>query len=233
MVYTPKGHRWDDSWKASDYISNEEVYISSVGYFNVVISMTILVLVLTTWWLFRRWIKPRNFTSTSPLFSSVQSTVDYQVRSEVKEAKPIVTIYIDALFDKDKKVVDLERANCRQLLEQDLPEGFLDLCKNCKAIFLSKVDSDEEEALVLRFLKTKLPEAFWQQVELPLYRILFSSSTEGRVSMVRQINPTIHLDTEQSVVTALTGRISNLVYVKPATLQTTFQDCASVIKSFV
>lgn len=122
-------------------------------------------------------------------------------------------------------------ATCKTNSDGGFPLGLLDICTYSKAVFISKVDSDEEETLVRQFIKNKLlTTGTWNNVDLPDHRVLFSSSHEGRVSMVRQLEPTIHIETVESVAEALKGKIPNLVYLGSGNDQTTLEECASVVK---
>lgn len=91
-------------------------------------------------------------------------------------------------------------------------EAFLRLCGSSELFTIAQADSDAREAEVRAVLESI--GAFG--AGLKPHRVMFSSSLEGRASMVRQLQPALHLDAAKSVTDALEGKVTQVRLVGSA-----------------
>nr|AND95756.1 Peroxisome biogenesis protein 22 [Prorocentrum minimum] len=82
----------------------------------------------------------------------------------------------------------------------------LELCQSTELFTIATAESDEREAEVLAALEAM--GAFG--AGLRRHRAMFSSTAEGRGSMVRQLQPALHLEGHSEVVGALKGKTPNV-----------------------
>eukprot|EP00439_Symbiodinium_sp_Y106_P054811 s5239_g7.t1 len=81
--------------------------------------------------------------------------------------------------------------------------NFLELCQSCEVFPIALADSDAKEEEVSQSL-----EAFGAfATGLRRHRLMFSSTCEGRASMVRQLQPELHLEAAPEVAEALLGKV--------------------------
>lgn len=92
-------------------------------------------------------------------------------------------------------------------------EPFRELCYAAELYVFIQVRSDEEESLVNEAL---FDMGVVGPNMLKPHRILYSSTVKGRASMVRQLMPVTHVDCEDDVVQALTGKVPNIVKLRGA-----------------
>ncbi|CAK9006103.1 unnamed protein product [Durusdinium trenchii] len=89
--------------------------------------------------------------------------------------------------------------------------AFLALCRGCE-VFTFAAEATEEETLEL------LSSAGAFDAGLQRHRVMFSSTLAGRGSMVRQLQPLLHLETSQEVVETLQGKVPEVRLVTPREL---------------
>lgn len=230
-------HRWDEQWILSDNSFNQKALISPTQW----LIMSALLLFISTFYFYIKKLR-RNFTASIERVSEPRQhevvnnepidSSDISVHSSVENrVKPIVSIAIDHFFHPEKTVYELEKDSSFELKQDDLPVGFLNICKESKVVLISKVESDEEERIVRNFVQKNLVEPYKEFLHLPSHRMLFSSTLEGRVSMIRHLKPTLHIDTVKSVVDALIGKVPNCILYEVGKDTTTLQNCAEVMKS--
>ncbi|KAF4747602.1 hypothetical protein FOZ63_011220 [Perkinsus olseni] len=90
----------------------------------------------------------------------------------------------------------------------------------CDLVVEMVASSDEEE--------NSGRQEISQKVGIPAHRVLFSSTTSGRASMIRQLNPAWHLDTDEGVLKYLIGLVPHL-----ATISATAAKAASGDGDFI
>ncbi|EPT27633.1 putative transmembrane protein [Toxoplasma gondii TgCatPRC2] len=101
-------------------------------------------------------------------------------------------------------------------------DPFLSLCSWSKLFVFVQVNTDEEEQQVLDELE-KL-QAF--ERGLQRHRVMFSSTRNGRASMVRQLQPLTHIDADDFIAVTLEGKVPNVVY-----LQEPLKECVAVLQA--
>mmetsp|Transcript_41072 Transcript_41072/g.108502 ORF Transcript_41072/g.108502 Transcript_41072/m.108502 type:complete len:193 (-) Transcript_41072:65-643(-) len=116
-------------------------------------------------------------------------------RGSGKRRRPCVSLCLDGTLLDSSGVAVAEAVG-----------PFLELCAAAElfVVGLATTDAREEE------VKTALESVGAFNAGLQRHRVMFSSTLEGRGSMVRQLQPALHLETEQSVASALTGKISEV-----------------------
>ncbi|KAF8822579.1 hypothetical protein IE077_003427 [Cardiosporidium cionae] len=162
--------------------------------------------------------------------SSNGTSNDGERVSKTKKArrKPVISLTLNEIllkFGPKKEITLVDESST----------AFLRLCSLTELYVFTEVTSCEEEAIVLSILKGL--NAF--ESGLKPHRLMFSSTSEGRVSMVRQLQPLLHIDCNYSVTKALSGKVQQVVLVKlereTSVLQlhqngfNSLQECADVI----
>ena len=120
-------------------------------------------------------------------FFSVESVTAQDTQSKTVK-KPLITFAIDEKSIQSEDVASLKIAISKLLNTYQLI-----------LIFDVKNDEDEQE------IKDRI--SCLVSADLPLHRILFSEKEEGRISIVRQLNPILHLDSSALVAQALDGKV--------------------------
>ncbi|CAE7373484.1 PEX22, partial [Symbiodinium sp. KB8] len=88
--------------------------------------------------------------------------------------------------------------------------NFLELCQSCEVFPIALAGSDAKEEEVSESL-----EAFGAfAAGLRRHRLMFSSTCEGRASMVRQLQPDLHLEAAPEVAEALLGKVPEVRLVE-------------------
>ncbi|CAJ1355824.1 unnamed protein product, partial [Effrenium voratum] len=120
------------------------------------------------------------------------------LRSESKrDAKPssrqkrVVSLCLDGLL--------LSPTGCAESVRAK----FLSLCAGCEVYAFALAESDEAE----KEKAQALAELGAFDAGLKRHRLMFSSSCSGRGSMVRQLQPQLHLETEPAVAEQLQGKV--------------------------
>eukprot|EP00922_Rhytidocystis_sp_ex-Travisia-forbesii_P026741 GHVS01039146.1.p1 GENE.GHVS01039146.1~~GHVS01039146.1.p1 ORF type:complete len:298 (-),score=43.82 GHVS01039146.1:184-1077(-) len=186
---------------------------------------TCVVAVVTLYFLFT-WYRRRGPSGDSQGSSSTHENV-LEGRSEGRGSsrRPTVSIGLNALvleFDHSKHGACLIRFNESSL------EAFRELCCIAELYVFVQVMSDEEEKLVHNVLTES---GVVSGDMLQPHRIMYSSSIEGRASMVRQLQPTTHIDCEDTVIASLAGKVPNVVRLcRPADCQS---ESEQTLASFV
>lgn len=88
-------------------------------------------------------------------------------------------------------------------LIHDAVAPFLELCATTEVFVMALANDDSSEAAVRSALESV--GAF--DAGLRPHRVMFSSTNEGRVSMVRQLQPAMHFEALDSVADALAGKV--------------------------
>lgn len=83
---------------------------------------------------------------------------------------------------------------------------FLDLCATSEVFAVALAETDAHEDEVHQVLESI--GAF--NAGLRKHRVMFSSTPEGRASMVRQLQPAVHLEATKSVAEALEGKVQQV-----------------------
>ncbi|PHJ19238.1 transmembrane protein [Cystoisospora suis] len=100
--------------------------------------------------------------------------------------------------------------------------SFLSLCSWSKLYVFVQVKDDEEEHQVMHLLERI--KAF--DHGLQRYRVMFSSTREGRASMVRQLQPLTHIDADGFIAITLDGKVPNVVCLREP-----LKDCVDVLQA--
>ena len=92
-----------------------------------------------------------------------------------------------------------------------------------------QINEDEAQTIVTKFKGNKLVliatanddsdaesirQVFSESILLsivPQHRLILSEKEEGRISIVRQLQPSVHYDTSQAVISGLTGKVRQVV----------------------
>jgi len=119
--------------------------------------------------------------------------------------------------------LDSSPGRCVFALLTESIDSFLTLCKVSHLCTVTTVQDDADENDVL--LKLQQMGAF--AAGLARHRVLFCSTTAGRASMVRQMQPTLHIESESEVVDVLTSRVPNVSLV--TTLPEDFKKCVALV----
>ena len=77
-----------------------------------------------------------------------------------------------------------------------------------KLILLATANDDEEAD---RITKAFTASCFAETV--PRHRLILTEKEEGRISIIRQLQPSVHYDTSQPVISGLTGKVRQAVYM--------------------
>lgn len=99
-------------------------------------------------------------------------------------------------------------------LKQGVAPLLQQLCSSVGVVVLAQVDSDIGEATVRGALEAAdlIGNA---QNQLRPHRLLFCSTPTGKMSIVRQLNPELHIDSSQQTVFDLQRFVRRLVHVTP------------------
>jgi len=105
---------------------------------------------------------------------------------------------------------------------------FLTLCEICEFFVFFQVDSEHGESQ-LNFLLKGIG-AF--EKGLKEHRVMVSSTTTGKSSMIRQLQAMTHIENDPEVASALKGKIPNIVLLSGSSDSgyTSLQECVDVIK---
>jgi len=106
---------------------------------------------------------------------------------------------------------------------------FLTLCEICELFVFFQVDFEEHGESQLRFL---LKEIGSFEKGLKEHRVMVSSTTTGKSSMIRQLQAMTHIENDPEVASALKGKIPNIVLLSGSSDSgyTSLQECVDVIK---
>eukprot|EP00928_Gymnodinium_smaydae_P035629 TRINITY_DN25044_c0_g1_i1.p1 TRINITY_DN25044_c0_g1~~TRINITY_DN25044_c0_g1_i1.p1 ORF type:complete len:237 (+),score=40.39 TRINITY_DN25044_c0_g1_i1:79-711(+) len=83
---------------------------------------------------------------------------------------------------------------------------FLELCASCEVFAVALATEDARESAVTETLEAL--GAF--DAGFRRHRLMFSSTVEGRASMVRHLQPSLHLEADDSVRASLEGKVPEL-----------------------
>ncbi|CBZ50848.1 conserved hypothetical protein [Neospora caninum Liverpool] len=108
------------------------------------------------------------------------------------------------------------------VMEEAAIAPFLSLCSWSKLFVFAQVNSDEEEQQVLDELEGI--QAFDRGLQR--HRVMFSSTRNGRASMVRQLQPLTHIDADDFIAVTLEGKVPNVVF-----LQEPLKECVDVLQA--
>ncbi|ORM40136.1 Peroxisome biogenesis protein 22 [Babesia sp. Xinjiang] len=128
---------------------------------------------------------------------NARTTVSDEGENNSDDGTPSVSIFVnDLIFQKglDKPVVD----NVLPLAE---------LANKCNLYLFVQVTDESDIAVVLQGLEKA--ESFTG--ELKKHRVLFSGTSAGRASMVRQLQPQLHLETDPTVFQTVSGKVPNVL----------------------
>ncbi|CDI80775.1 hypothetical protein, conserved [Eimeria acervulina] len=81
--------------------------------------------------------------------------------------------------------------------------SFLNRKKNVVSLNLRGVDSDAEEKLVLNLLE----ECGAFSAGLAKHRVMFCSTQNGAVAMIRQLQPHVHIEDDAFIAEQLNGKV--------------------------
>ncbi|KAK1444778.1 hypothetical protein BgAZ_106840 [Babesia gibsoni] len=124
----------------------------------------------------------------------------YDEESESTKRKTSISIFAnDLIFCKG--TLDLQVDNARVLA---------DLASKCSLYLFIQVENEDDVEVILQELEQC--DAF--KGELKKHRVLFSHTSSGRASMVRQLQPMVHVESNVTVANAIDGRIANLAKFK-------------------
>ncbi|KAK1932821.1 hypothetical protein X943_000956 [Babesia divergens] len=119
---------------------------------------------------------------------------------ERKDTRASVSIFInDLLFSHG--TLKIIQGNIGPLVE---------IAAKCNLYLFVQVDDENNIATILDGLEQC--DAF--KAGLKKHRVLFSSTSTGRASMVRQLQPTLHMESNQDVVNAIHDKVANLLMFK-------------------
>ncbi|CAE8591537.1 unnamed protein product [Polarella glacialis] len=124
--------------------------------------------------------------------------------------RPTVSVSLDTLLALPVDVAD------------SMIASFLELCSGCEVFAFALADSDEGEADAARALEAM--GAF--SSGLLLHRLMFASTLAGRASMVRQLQPDVHLESAPLVAEELKGKVRNVRLLGSSDFPT-FREAAS------
>ncbi|PFH36776.1 hypothetical protein BESB_049680 [Besnoitia besnoiti] len=99
---------------------------------------------------------------------------------------------------------------------------FLALCSWSKLFVFTQVRNDEDEHQV--FDELQRIRAFHHG--LHRHRVMFSSTRNGRASMVRQLQPLTHIDADGFIAATLDGKVPNVVHLREP-----LKDCVDVLQA--
>ncbi|KAL8432676.1 hypothetical protein Efla_001071 [Eimeria flavescens] len=91
-------------------------------------------------------------------------------------------------------------------LKQSEVEPFLRLCRLSSLFTITQVTGDQEEATLL----SRLKECGAYEAGLQRHRVMFCDSLPGAVSMVRQLQPLIHVEEDSWVTEQLNSKIASV-----------------------
>eukprot|EP00933_Yihiella_yeosuensis_P008815 TRINITY_DN11447_c5_g1_i1.p1 TRINITY_DN11447_c5_g1~~TRINITY_DN11447_c5_g1_i1.p1 ORF type:complete len:214 (+),score=28.48 TRINITY_DN11447_c5_g1_i1:72-644(+) len=83
---------------------------------------------------------------------------------------------------------------------------FLELCKSCEVFPIALVENDKAESEVIANLESMGAFA----AGLRRHRLMFCSTAAGRGSMVRQLQPDLHLEATPTVAETLSGKVKEV-----------------------
>eukprot|EP00435_Cladocopium_sp_Y103_P045557 s1891_g13.t1 len=91
----------------------------------------------------------------------------------------------------------------------DAAERFLELCRLCE-VYTFSLEVDGEATKCEQRTLELLASIGAFEAGLKRHRVMFSSTLAGRGSMVRQLQPSVHLDSEKEVVDTLLGKVNEV-----------------------
>mmetsp|Transcript_38390 Transcript_38390/g.90296 ORF Transcript_38390/g.90296 Transcript_38390/m.90296 type:complete len:186 (-) Transcript_38390:127-684(-) len=84
--------------------------------------------------------------------------------------------------------------------------SFIELCATCEVFAVALAAEDAREQEVMKLLESV--GAF--DAGLRRHRVMFSSTDAGRASMVRQLQPAVHIETDAATAAALEGKVQEI-----------------------
>jgi len=103
-------------------------------------------------------------------------------------------------------------AGTKLRIDGELSEVLCELAKSSELFLITQTDDDEVERLVVDALETSGVFA----AGMNRLHVLFCSTTAGRGSIVRQLEPDTHIDDDETVLSNLERFIGKLVCISPA-----------------
>ncbi|GFE53069.1 hypothetical protein BaOVIS_004730 [Babesia ovis] len=150
------------------------------------------------------------------------TTADSGTNNGRKDSKPSVSIVANDLL-LNKGSYDLIEDNVLSLA---------DLASKLNLYIFIQVSGEDDIPIIM----SKLENSGFFGDRVKKHRILFSATSEGRASMVRQLQPQLHMETDPSVVEAIAGKVPNILKfavnqgsVHPGDDIVTIESAASII----
>ena len=158
---------------------------------------------------------------TSGVFRGVRKvTVGLEGGREVDEA------VLSARTADDRK--EEEGEGSRREVRDDARKCLSKLAEKADVYLVVRVDSDEEEVEVMKALERA--GLFGKGIGLCRDKVVFCETVRGRVSVVRQIEPQLHIDSNGQVVAALQRFIRYVALVAPEAEELIMPKSSNVFK---
>lgn len=126
-------------------------------------------------------------------------------------SKPIISLCLNDIVIK----ITNDKEHTVYLIENSL-EPFYKLCMLSELFVIAQITSDIQERSIVELFKSL--DIF--KKGLKEHRLMFCDTSSGRASMIRQLSPLTHVDSDETVIKTLTGKIPNLVQIYGNNLQT-------------
>jgi len=101
-----------------------------------------------------------------------------------------------------------------RLIQEAVPI-LIDLIQRCDLYLITRCNSDSIEQEILKALE----EAKLFENGLNRHKVLFCEQSMGKSSIVRQLDPKLHIDDELSVLASLSPYIPKLAFINQTTIQ--------------
>lgn len=178
--------------------------------FAIIVLWTVIAIVIGLFLFLRR---PRKSAAAAAVVSQRPVDRPASPQKDAKEGYFLVTLN-ELLFESDSMELLADNVSSIKRLCEEAGRR----CKGLVVIFTVPAGMESDMSL-RQTIETRLDEAGLISSGLKSHRILFTQTREGRISVGRQMEPILFLESDLHVVSELTGKIPNVVCLKPDELK--------------
>ena len=139
------------------------------------------------------------FVVVASFFVSFNTAVDKSV------ATPPLSGFVTVSIND---IILVRDAKDRLSIDESFAPKLTAIAETHKLMVIVTVQGDKEALEALEVINASFISKL-----VPEHRIIFSDTEEGRISIVRQLQPSIHYDTSEAVISALTDKTPKLIII--------------------
>ncbi|XP_015881096.3 peroxisome biogenesis protein 22 [Ziziphus jujuba] len=141
-------------------------------------------------------------------FQPVKPTLGQIVRQKLSEGRKVTCRLLGVILEESSP----EELQKQATVRSSVLEVLLEITKFCDLYLMERILDDESETKVLLALEDA---GVFTSGGLVKDKVLFSSTENGRISFVRQLEPDWHIDTNPEIVSQLARFIKYQLHISP------------------